>query len=105
MKRIDRIYAFIKEESLKIKLEQLDSKSGFSATKIAEKLGMLRNNVSMELNTLLRMDKIIKIKGRPVLYFDKEYSASFSMTEGIGVIKERNRDFDIGIFSEWVLCL
>jgi len=73
MKRIDRIYKFIKEESLKIKGDELHRKGGFSASEIAEKLGMLRNNVSMELNALLRMDKIIKIKGRPVLYFDKEY--------------------------------
>ncbi len=39
---------------------------------IAKDLSMMRNNVSLELNNLLREDKIIKIKGRPVLFLDRE---------------------------------
>lgn len=40
----------------------------FTATAIADNLGILRSNVSRELNKLYRMGKIMKISGRPVLY-------------------------------------
>jgi transcriptional regulatory protein LevR/transcriptional regulator with AAA-type ATPase domain len=71
MKRIDRIYAYIKEKSSKYTLEKLQGRVGVDAQEIADKLDILRNNVSMELNMLHRQDRIVKIGGRPVLYFDK----------------------------------
>lgn len=72
VKRIDRIYNCLKQKCEAMNLEQLEKKQGYSAIELAEELNILRNNVSMELNNLLRTDKIIKIKGRPVLYFHKE---------------------------------
>ncbi|MCX7883470.1 MAG: sigma 54-interacting transcriptional regulator [Caloramator sp.] len=75
MKRIDKIYNYIRKKSEQVNLKNLEEnkeKLGFAASDIAQDLGILRNNVSMELNKLLRQDKIIKIKGRPVLYFHKE---------------------------------
>lgn len=73
MKRIDRIYEFILENpSTKTIREQLEKNEGFTASTISETLSILRNNVSMELNELHRQGKIIKIVGRPVLYFPKK---------------------------------
>ncbi len=72
MKRIEKIYDHLKRKSLQFNRELLKEKGGFEASQIAEELDILRNNVSMELNNLVRQDKVIKIKGRPVLYFDKE---------------------------------
>ncbi|WP_019552082.1 sigma 54-interacting transcriptional regulator [Propionispira raffinosivorans] len=72
MKRIDKIYEYIKQKSSVYTLENLKGRIGVDATEIADELGILRNNVSMELNALHRQDKIIKIIGRPVLYFDKQ---------------------------------
>jgi transcriptional regulatory protein LevR/transcriptional regulator with AAA-type ATPase domain len=72
MKRIDRIYNYIRERSQKYTIEQLTGQIGFDASEISESLDILRNNVSMELNVLFKMDKVIKITSRPVLYFDKE---------------------------------
>jgi transcriptional regulatory protein LevR/transcriptional regulator with AAA-type ATPase domain len=71
MKRIDKVYNYIFENSKKITKDELMNGKGFTALEIAEELNILRNNVSMELNVLLRQDKIIKIKGRPVLYLDR----------------------------------
>lgn len=71
MKRIDKIYNHLKEKTSKLTLEEIEQGRGFTASEIAEELGMLRNNVSMELNELIRQDKVIKLKGRPVLYLDK----------------------------------
>lgn len=71
MKRIDKIYNYIIENSSKFNINNIKNKIGFSSSEISDKLNILRNNVSMELNELLRQDKIIKIKNRPVLYIDK----------------------------------
>ena len=71
MKRIDKIYEYIKTKSQEYTRAQLKGRVGVEAQEIAESLGILRNNVSMELNALHRQDKIVKILGRPVLYFDK----------------------------------
>ncbi len=72
MKRIDRIYEYIQQESRKYAREQLKGHVGVDARQIAEALDVLRNNVSMELNVLHRQDRIVKIMGRPVRYIDKE---------------------------------
>lgn len=71
MKRIDKVYNYLVEKSQVLNIEDLKNNKGFSASEISEALGILRNNVSMELNTLLRQNKILKIKGRPVLYIHK----------------------------------
>ncbi len=72
MKRIDKIYEYIKAKSNEFKIADLQGRVGVDAAQIADTLNILRNNVSMELNTLHRQDKIVKITGRPVLFFDKE---------------------------------
>ena len=70
MKRSEKIYEYISGKTEKFNRENLEEKIGFSAAEISQSLNILRNNVSMELNELLRRDKIIKIKSRPVLYVD-----------------------------------
>lgn len=72
MKRIEKVYNYMVVESKEFFLKDIKSGRGFSATEIAKGLSMIRNNVSLELNNLLRADKIIKIKGRPVLFLDRE---------------------------------
>ena len=72
MKRIDRIYDYILQNSKSFDKNKLLEHKGFSAQEIGDTLDILRNNVSKELNTLCRNKKLIKIKNRPVLYFDKK---------------------------------
>jgi transcriptional regulatory protein LevR/transcriptional regulator with AAA-type ATPase domain len=71
LKRIDKIYDYLVDRTQKLTLEDVNMSKGISALEISKELNILRNNVSMELNALLRQDKIIKIKGRPVLFLDK----------------------------------
>ncbi|EKQ57088.1 sigma-54-dependent transcriptional regulator [Clostridium sp. Maddingley MBC34-26] len=75
MKQIDKIYKYILSNSKEFTKEKLFQTKGFSAQQVAEYLGILRSNASRELNTLCREKKIIKIKNRPVLYFDREQFA------------------------------
>ncbi|MBU5592451.1 sigma 54-interacting transcriptional regulator [Clostridium sp. MSJ-4] len=72
MKRIDKIYHCLLKKSSELSKKDLEKEKGFSANELAEELHMLRNNVSLELNKLVREEKVIKVKGRPVLYFPKE---------------------------------
>ncbi len=71
MKRIDKIYNYIFKNSNNFNKDNFLDQKGFSAQEIGEKLDILRNNVSKELNILCREKKIIKIKNRPVMYFDR----------------------------------
>ncbi|MCE3200113.1 sigma-54-dependent transcriptional regulator [Paenibacillus sonchi] len=72
MKRIDRILEYIAEQTGNMAEEDLRHGGGITAAEIADHENMLRNNVSKELNELLRADHIIKIKGRPVKFLHKE---------------------------------
>ena len=71
MKRIERIYEYIQQSSGSYTKEQIRGSIGVTAAEISEKLDILRNNVSMELNVLHRQDRIVKFLGRPVHYFDR----------------------------------
>ncbi|WP_163655809.1 sigma 54-interacting transcriptional regulator [Listeria sp. PSOL-1] len=72
MKRIDKIYQYLEQESTDQAFEaDLLESSGFTATSIADALQILRNNVSMELNELHRQGRIVKVLGRPVQYFSR----------------------------------
>ncbi len=72
MKRIDKLYSYMFEQSKNLHLKDIKSGRGFSTEEIAKGLSMIRNNVSLELNRLFREEKIIKIKGRPVLFLCRE---------------------------------
>lgn len=72
MKRIERIYQYIKQHDYDNIKKQLEQNEGITATEVSDALDILRNNVSMELNELHRQGKIIKIAGRPVRYFDRQ---------------------------------
>lgn len=99
MKQIDKIYKYILSNSKEFTKEKLFQTKGFSAQQVAEYLGILRSNASRELNTLCREKKIVKIKNRPVLYFDREQfikllnvSLSYESEEGIEINEFINLD-------------
>ncbi|WP_315072693.1 sigma 54-interacting transcriptional regulator [uncultured Clostridium sp.] len=99
MKQIDKIYKYILSKSREFTKEKLFEIKGFSAQQVAENLGILRSNASRELNTLCREKKIVKIKNRPVLYFDREQfikllnvSLSYESEEGIEINEFINLD-------------
>lgn len=73
MKRIDKIHNYILEHSKNFTKAEILNNNGPTAQEIGNALDILRNNVSKELNNLCRDKKLIKIKNRPVLYFDKKY--------------------------------
>lgn len=77
MKRIERIYQYLEEKACALNKEQLLESEGFSASDLSGELGMLRNNVSLELNNLVRDGRVVKIKKRPVLYIPRDVIKKF----------------------------
>ena len=93
MKRIDKIYNYILQNSKSFDKDKLLEIKGFSAQEIGNTLDILRNNVSKELNTLCREKKIIKIRNRPVLYFDRkclENILSIKLPEDLEALSDIN---------------
>lgn len=54
-----------------------EEKVGFSTSHIADQLGLLRTNVSKELNSLLHEQRAVKITGKPVLYLSVQALQDF----------------------------
>lgn len=94
MKRIERIYCYLGEKTQKLSMEELLNDKGFETSELSEQLNILRNNVSKELNELLRLDKIIKIKGRPVKFLHK------SSVEKILNVQIKEKSIELGSISE-----
>lgn len=73
MIRKQKIYKILQKLCLSISLEDIQNGfSGFETSCLSEKTGILRNNVSKDLNALVREKRIIKITGHPMYFFDRE---------------------------------
>ncbi|MTT32552.1 PRD domain-containing protein [Terrilactibacillus sp. BCM23-1] len=77
MKRIERIYQRLEEKCEDLTKEELLNIGGYSANDLADDLNILRNNISLELNNLVREGRIVKIKTRPVLYVPRKTIQKF----------------------------
>ncbi|MFW7433523.1 sigma 54-interacting transcriptional regulator [Vagococcus carniphilus] len=71
MKRIDRVYQYIKEETKHLDVDKLDNGSGITTNQVAEHFNIQRSNASKDLNSLVREGLIDKLDGRPVRYVCK----------------------------------
>lgn len=68
--RKDKVFKILLQatESVVKQISTTERIIGFSANNIAESLRLIRNNVSKELNILVKERKAIKITGKPVFY-------------------------------------
>ncbi|HCM90528.1 MULTISPECIES: sigma-54-dependent transcriptional regulator [Vagococcus] len=71
MKRIDKVYEYIKEQTKDLDGESLRENSGVTTNQLSEALGIQRSNASKDLNCLVREGLIDKMDGRPVRYVCK----------------------------------
>ncbi|RYL93834.1 sigma-54-dependent transcriptional regulator [Sporolactobacillus sp. THM7-4] len=67
-RRKERVYQELVRQCSRCDKKTLLERSGVSAAEIAANLDMLRSNVSLELNNLVREKRVIKFVTRPVLY-------------------------------------
>ncbi|GMG95337.1 sigma 54-interacting transcriptional regulator [Tepidimicrobium xylanilyticum] len=74
MKQIDKVYEYVvKKVSRDIIIDNFtkDKEVGVDAYEIEQNLGIVRNNASTLLNNLYNINKLIKIKGRPVRFIPR----------------------------------
>ncbi|MCH4168213.1 MAG: sigma 54-interacting transcriptional regulator [Streptococcaceae bacterium] len=72
MKRIDKIYNALFQALNHLSKEDLMQTEGLCAKEVEEMTGITRSNVSMELNKLVRLGRVVKIKSFPVKYMPQE---------------------------------
>ena len=75
MLRIELINKYIKDfcKGLSVNDIRENPTIGISSLDIVESLNILRNNASSDLNKLHKKGLLIKIKGKPTKYFDKDH--------------------------------
>jgi transcriptional regulator with AAA-type ATPase domain len=71
MKRIDRVYQYVKSETENLNSSEIDSFVGVTTNQVAENCNIQRSNASKDLNSLVREGLIDKLDGRPVRYVCK----------------------------------
>lgn len=95
MKRIDKIYALCLEVTADLTRSDLVKQPdvGITAMFVAKQLGLMRNNVSADLNALVKEDKLIKITGKPTRFLckrslEKLFSLPYIPLQTISSVKE-----------------
>lgn len=92
MKRIDRIYLYIKEKTVQLVMDSkvIDVSMGMTTVEISEALKIQRSNVSKDLNELVRQGKLVKLAGRPVKYVSQKAFHHQPLTKPVKSYKENN---------------
>ena len=67
-KRIDRIYAYVKEQTSQLSEEEVRKGAGVTTSEVAEAFSIQRTNSSKDLNQLVKDGRLTKLDGRPVRY-------------------------------------
>lgn len=70
MKRNERIYLYVKEQTHHLTPEDVSFGAGVTTSDVSEALGIQRTNASKDLNELVRDGLLEKVDGRPVKYID-----------------------------------
>lgn len=92
MNRKDRIYAFVRETSAQFSSKEVEMGMGVTTNEVAEKLNILRSNVSKDLNQLVREDKLRKLKGRPVRFVTVETLRHKPLSSHVPSYKEEKKE-------------
>ena len=75
-RRLDRVLALIRENTLKAAELNFTDTIGLTASGLAVEAGLDRTNVSKELNRLYRQGLVIKCQGKPTLFLHRAALAS-----------------------------
>lgn len=91
MRRIERVNVLCSQKSQSITKEMIHSgqEIGCTASEIADELQLLRNNVSADLNNLVKSGQVLKILGKPTRFISKAHLTSILGIKYIG-LKECN---------------
>jgi len=88
MKRIDKIYLYVKEQTKHLTPDTLAEEDGVTTVDVSTRLGIQRTNASKDLNQLVRDELLAKIDGRPVRYVVKSALRRQPLTSHVSSYRE-----------------
>jgi transcriptional regulatory protein LevR/transcriptional regulator with AAA-type ATPase domain len=90
MKRIERIYQYVKEQTDQLTPSDLSLGKGVTTEEVSMVLAIQRSNASKDLNQLVREGLLEKTAGRPVKYVDKAIFKYEPLTKPVKSYRENN---------------
>ena len=90
MKRIDRIYQYVKEQTEHLMPNDVSLGSGVTTGDVSNALDIQRTNASKDLNQLVREGLLEKTDGRPVKYVDKAVFKYQPLSKPVKSYRERS---------------
>jgi transcriptional regulatory protein LevR/transcriptional regulator with AAA-type ATPase domain len=90
MKRIDRIYRYVKEQTEQLTPSDISLGKGVTTEEVSAILAIQRSNASKDLNQLVREGLLEKTAGRPVKYVDKAIFKYQPLTKPVKSYRENN---------------
>ncbi|WP_207694396.1 sigma-54 factor interaction domain-containing protein [Enterococcus sp. DIV0212c] len=90
MKRIERIYLYVKEQTENLTPSDVSLGSGMTTGDVSEALDIQRTNASKDLNQLVREGLLEKTEGRPVKYVDKAIFKYQPLSKPVKSYRERS---------------
>ncbi|MTD40345.1 PRD domain-containing protein [Erwinia sp. CPCC 100877] len=90
MKRIERIYRYVKEQTEQLSPSDVSLGKGLTTEEVSAALTIQRSNASKDLNQLVREGLLEKIAGRPVKYVDKAIFKYQPLTKPVKSYRENS---------------
>lgn len=90
MKRIERIYLYVKEQTENLTPSDVSLGSGVTTGDVSDALNIQRTNASKDLNQLVREGLLDKTEGRPVKYVDKAIFKYEPLTKPVKSYREHS---------------
>jgi transcriptional regulatory protein LevR/transcriptional regulator with AAA-type ATPase domain len=90
MKRIERIYQYVKEQTEELTPADVSLGKGVTTEEVSMVLAIQRSNASKDLNQLVRDGLLEKTAGRPVKYVDKAIFKYQPLTKPVKSYRENN---------------
>ncbi|MBO0441768.1 sigma-54-dependent transcriptional regulator [Candidatus Enterococcus ikei] len=90
MKRIERIYLYVKEQTENLTPSDVSLGGGMTTGDVSEALDIQRTNASKDLNRLVREGLLEKTEGRPVKYVDKAIFKYQPLSKPVKSYRERS---------------
>ncbi len=100
MKRIEKIYQYVKEQTKNLTPMTLTSDAGVTTQEISERLNIQRTNASKDLNQLVREGRLKKLSGRPVKYVAQVAFQHRPLTKPVKSYREKSMDHSTKTFIE-----
>lgn len=97
MKRIERVYQYVKEQTKDYTAKEIEQGFGVTTKDVSDALAIQRSNVSKDLNALVREGKLTKFDGRPVKYVEISAMRHKPFSKNVPSYKEQTKPVESNV--------